>query len=368
MSNTRFNDKSEITSITGAEFIPITDGTNDYKAEVQKIAEYTVSAITIGSSSIKSLISTNSANISALSIDVSALETSLGTTALTTSSQVVRTAINEVLASSKDGDIPRTPNSVNSAKVDASGYADYIAKVSDTSVVHYAGGTNPNIVETDVLGRTHTITADETITGMTDNGTYVMLKEYDLATGEPLASAPVAVLTANVSEAQILPSAGAGNDGKYITVTGVQPNRQYKGVSSAWVETTFIKRGQVTKTAGTMGTPSSYAFGSKRQTVVNDVRPAVVVETYQNGASWYRVWSDGWVEQGGRVQINASSNSLITLLKSFKDTNYHINFSHSLIGTGNQAESAAQQTSTSTIKLFNACGNSQYFSWEAKGY
>lgn len=34
----------------------------------------------------------------------------------------------------------------------------------------------PNIVETDVLGRTHTITADETITGMTNNGTYEMLK------------------------------------------------------------------------------------------------------------------------------------------------------------------------------------------------
>src|SRR5574344_1874482 len=90
---------------------------------------------------------------------------------------------------------PVTSNSVNSAKVNASGYAGYIAKVSDTSVVHYAGGSNPNIVETDVLGRTHTITADETITGMTNDGTYEMLKEYDLATGEPLASAPVAILT-----------------------------------------------------------------------------------------------------------------------------------------------------------------------------
>src|SRR5574344_1655166 len=88
---------------------------------------------------------------------------------------------------------PVTSNSVNSAKVNASGYADYIAKVSDTSVVHYAGGSNPNIVETDVLGRTHTITADEAITGMTNDGTYEMLKEYDLATGEPLASAPIAV-------------------------------------------------------------------------------------------------------------------------------------------------------------------------------
>ena len=96
--------------------------------------------------------------------------------------------------------VPRTPFSVNSAKTNASGYADYIAKVSDTSVVHYAGGSNPNLVETDVLGRTHTITADETITGMTNNGTYEMLKEYDLATGVALASAPVAVNTLGLTQ------------------------------------------------------------------------------------------------------------------------------------------------------------------------
>ena len=31
-------------------------------------------------------------------------------------------------------------------------------------------------------------------------------------------------------------------------------------------------------------------------------RPAVVVTNYVNGTSWYRVWSDGWIEQGGFVQ------------------------------------------------------------------
>src|SRR5574344_1629580 len=315
---------------------------------------------------------------------------------------------------------PVTPNSVNSAKVNASGYADYIAKVSDTSVVHYAGGSNPNIVETDVLGRTHTITADETITGITNDGTYEMIKEYDLATGEPLASAPVAVsiygikdgtaisggdysgypkenafeepqtvawqssqlytgvsgvayigknfgssktfqkislsqwqdhfctsvkvqsstngstwvdvqtfsgliygknylfltnplttqyvrILANsniprsgyawsveelrfdehtITEVQTLPTITTALNGNYYTVTGVKPNRQYKVVAGAYVETTFVKRGQVTKTAGTMGTPSSYAFGATKS------MPAHVIETYVNGTSWYRVWSD----------------------------------------------------------------------------
>ncbi len=49
--------------------------------------------------------------------------------------------------------------------------------------------------------------------------------------------------------------------------------------------------------------------------------PAVVVENYVNGTSWYRVWSDGWCEQGGREWF-ATAGTQITFLKAFKDTNY----------------------------------------------
>lgn len=33
---------------------------------------------------------------------------------------------------------------------------------------------------------------------------------------------------------------------------------------------------------------------------------AVVVQNYINGTSWYRVWSDGWIEQGGYIVSNVS--------------------------------------------------------------
>ena len=45
---------------------------------------------------------------------------------------------------------------------------------------------------------------------------------------------------------------------------------------------------------------------------------AWVVEFYRNGTEWYRVWSDGWVEQGGKCQANATK----TYLKPFANTNY----------------------------------------------
>ena len=47
-----------------------------------------------------------------------------------------------------------------------------------------------------------------------------------------------------------------------------------------------------------------------------------IVETYKNGNSWYRVWSDGWVEQGGYKGANTNT---ITFLKSFKDYSYYLN-------------------------------------------
>lgn len=45
---------------------------------------------------------------------------------------------------------------------------------------------------------------------------------------------------------------------------------------------------------------------------------ATVVESYRNGTEWYRVWSDGWVEQGGKL---AASN---VFLKPFADATYRI--------------------------------------------
>lgn len=46
-----------------------------------------------------------------------------------------------------------------------------------------------------------------------------------------------------------------------------------------------------------------------------------VVETYQNGTDWYRVYKSGWVEQGGRASTS-NSKQTITLLKPFSDENY----------------------------------------------
>ena len=49
----------------------------------------------------------------------------------------------------------------------------------------------------------------------------------------------------------------------------------------------------------------------------------ILTESYVNGTSWYRVYSDGWCEQGGYSSDTTDYALLsISLLKVYKDTNY----------------------------------------------
>lgn len=50
-----------------------------------------------------------------------------------------------------------------------------------------------------------------------------------------------------------------------------------------------------------------------------------IVETYRNGASWYRKWSDGFCEQGGYITGNGTYGVItVNLLVPFIDANYII--------------------------------------------
>ena len=50
-----------------------------------------------------------------------------------------------------------------------------------------------------------------------------------------------------------------------------------------------------------------------------------IVETYNNGSAWYRVYSDGWCEQGAHVTVRRQGLTEITLVKyPMADVNYTI--------------------------------------------
>jgi len=51
-----------------------------------------------------------------------------------------------------------------------------------------------------------------------------------------------------------------------------------------------------------------------------------VVEAWTSGKSWYRKWSDGWIEQGGVVLGTSTAASVVTvnLNHAMADTNYTV--------------------------------------------
>ena len=94
-----------------------------------------------------------------------------------------------------------------------------------------------------------------------------------------------------------------------------------------------------------------------------------VFETYRNGENWYRVWSDGWIEQGGVITASyANAGQTINLLKPFTNTNYTINVSAFYAadlpdGSGSYGQSLITFRSTTSFgtaqtgsKVWYACG------------
>ncbi len=108
----------------------------------------------------------------------------------------------------------------------------------------------------------------------------------------------------------------------------------------------------------------------------SSVRPVVIVENYVNGSSWYRVYSDGWCEQGGIISI--SSDTAVNLLKPYKDTNFQVLFSHESetfkkdTDNVNRVQVAVMTTSfhktVSSFTIYSTRVRQGDVSWVAHGY
>jgi len=99
-----------------------------------------------------------------------------------------------------------------------------------------------------------------------------------------------------------------------------------------------------------------------------DLSPVdVVVETYVNGTSWYRIWSDGWIEQGGFATRSAATQT-VTFPKAFADTNYNIQISarHTTDSTDGRPPLIRGRTKTDfTLNIYTSYEGAY---WLACGY
>lgn len=93
-----------------------------------------------------------------------------------------------------------------------------------------------------------------------------------------------------------------------------------------------------------------------------------ITETYSNGKSWYRIYSDGWCEQGGDFgeAYTSYTQKTITLLKTFANTNYHVLCNSAK--SGNSYVASLTGKTTSTFSLYNTLNYNALSSWSAYGY
>lgn len=100
---------------------------------------------------------------------------------------------------------------------------------------------------------------------------------------------------------------------------------------------------------------------------IDDKKMVYVTKTWISGTAWYRVWSDGWVEQGGH-----GTGDTCTFIEPFSNTNYTFNVQPSSGYTAHPDWIAAYEhrpgrtTTKTTIKLYE--GGNQGWDWHASGY
>lgn len=94
-----------------------------------------------------------------------------------------------------------------------------------------------------------------------------------------------------------------------------------------------------------------------------------VIETYVNGTSWYRIWSDGWIEQGGRAVVGQDTRVRVNLLRPYTNANYYVNWiSCSGTNTSGSGTRAADDLTATTFNIFNGQDTTMTANWYACGY
>lgn len=112
-----------------------------------------------------------------------------------------------------------------------------------------------------------------------------------------------------------------------------------------------------------------------QNTVDDNSLHAYIISSYHSGTEWYRVYSDGWCEQGGKVAIASHQygSTPVALHKTMADTNYTITLGGvNLTQNGNYVFTVGSTISTSSFTIWDerttGSNHANACYWEVKGY
>ena len=103
--------------------------------------------------------------------------------------------------------------------------------------------------------------------------------------------------------------------------------------------------------------------------------PCYVIENYVNGTSWYRTYSDKWLEQGGvATGAGNTTGATVTLMKSYKNADYYLGVSiNKKDGLANNTALGAyvtwkKSTSFNVASLWHGGWAAYPVTWSAQAY
>lgn len=113
------------------------------------------------------------------------------------------------------------------------------------------------------------------------------------------------------------------------------------------------------------------ALANKADKDFGNVTKPYVTTTYQNGTSWYRIWSDNWCEQGAyQSSIAGTGPTSVAFLVPMADTNYAV-FGGVLAASssaGNSRFEAYNRTTAGMDIDWTDSGHTDGTWWVVKGY
>lgn len=152
-----------------------------------------------------------------------------------------------------------------------------------------------------------------------------------------------------------------GQSGKFLTTDGSNPSWAEVEAGDSLPDQTGHGGDLLT----TDGTDASWATTAT-------VSP--VVETYVNGASWYRIYATDstgyqWCEQGGYISPIPTSYTNVSLLKTYKDLDYSLQLSQSRYSGQDPSYTsmASGNRTNSSFQIIASTANDSC-SWQASGY
>lgn len=171
------------------------------------------------------------------------------------------------------------------------------------------------------------------------------------------------------------PSGYTSNVGTVTSVNNVEPVNGNvtlsipQQVQSDWSETDTTSKAYIQNKPTIPTVPTNVSAFTNDAGYIRSsslVQSPVIIQTYSNGTSWYRIWSDGWCEQGGNVFVSGSgaSTSKITYLKEFANTNYFVDSNYVASSDNMYGQCYKLTTTGCTIKIYKGIDHR----WYACGY